>query len=117
MVAKYQILLGIALATPLVLLTFARATNIFLGDSAFWIGCFSLGVSGGTLMNLHGTTRLELQIARHLSRLGMLGLTLLLCFYTFYAFFPKATWLLWGAVATAFIIYNGSWIAVCLFSN
>ncbi|KAL6614017.1 hypothetical protein ACP70R_036287 [Stipagrostis hirtigluma subsp. patula] len=102
--------LGVALASPLVLLASATATKIFASAAAPWIGGISLFVwlaaSFGMIMNQFAETPCEHWAAGHLSRLGMLGLSVLVCLYAFFAFFPGTWWILCAGLGFA-VASNG----------
>lgn len=89
---KRQVLFGIVLVGPTSLLISAVASKIFPAQYAPWIGGTTvllwIAVSGGVLANQDGKTNLELEAASHLSRLGMMGLSVLFGIYAYWAFFP-----------------------------
>lgn len=81
-----------------------------------------VAVSAGMVVaNQFGMTSVELQVASHLSRLGMLGLSVLLVIYAYWAFFPSSKLLFWAIVVVPLLLHGCLWIAVrflsmfCLF--
>lgn len=117
LVDKRQVQFGIALGALVALLVSAVAASIFPSAYAPWIGGISvvvwMVVSIGVIANQYGNTRLELQAASHLSRLGMLAPSVLLGIYTYWAFFPSySNVVFWVFVMIAVVLHGGMWIAV-----
>lgn len=106
---KRQALFGVALAAPLALLTSAAGVQVFPSAFAPWIAGISavlwIAVSCGLVMDLFGNTKLEFQLASCLSRLGVMGVTVLFCLFVFGAFFPSATVTMWALVASAVALH------------
>lgn len=114
---KRQALFGVALAAPLALLTSAASVQVFPSTFGPWIAgisaVFWIVVSCGLVMDMFGKTKLEFQLASCLSRLGVMGVTVLFCLFVFGAFFPSATVGMWAVVALAVALHVWLCIAVC----
>lgn len=88
-------------------------------EVAAWVGGGSaiawLCVNGGSMMNLYGQSIFEQQAAQHLSRLGMMGLSLLFCLSMYAWFFPHLLGLFWILVGLATALHGVLWLLVrCL---
>lgn len=114
---KRQVIFGISLSTPIALLTTMKAGSVLPPEHTAWVGGVSATiwvlVNAGFMMSLYGKTQFELCAAQHLSRLGMLGLAILVCFYMYWWFFPSIEGLFWVLIGVAAFFHCMLWLVGC----